>query len=76
MEQEFTEKLGDKIIGTNGYRGWQKGLKKRFANEINQLAAIEPKDKVHAKILSEAMMKLADAQMWEIKAMTYKLGEK
>ena len=75
MSEDFTEKLGSKIIGVQGTTGWIKEVKKRYANEINELAAIEPRDKVHARLLSEAMMKLADAQMWELKAMTYRGNE-
>ena len=69
--------VGEKLVGIDfnvGNRGDVHECKNRFAFAINQLEELYKNGEVtegKATIIEEAKMRILDAQMWAVKAITY-----
>ena len=69
--------VGEKLVGVDfnvGNRGDVADCKNRFAFAINQLEDLYKGKEVtegQAAIIEEAKMRILDAQMWAVKAITY-----
>lgn len=69
--------LGEKLVGVDfnvDNRGDVTECKNRFAFAINQLEELYKSEEVtegKASIIEEAKMRILDAQMWAVKAITY-----